>query len=160
MISKKQAYPSNNFFTDHVCASKPFCKTSMTIMADKFNFGASLYAGSFQFPGVTLLFPLHQQVLMGRTNVNMAAGRVESLYVLAAFTTVRNCNVFKSEFRSLPNAVQCDIYRTVSISFFFCQLLLMIEQHFVLGEHWTLMFTKFFAFMQFAAFFYVAFRHW
>lgn len=55
---------------------------------------------------------------MGRTDVNMAAGRVESLYVLSAFTTVRNCDVFKSEFRSLPNAVQCDIYRTVSISFF------------------------------------------
>lgn len=44
--------------------------------------------------------------------------RVESLYDLAAFSTVRNCDVFKSEFRSLPNAVQCDIYRTVSMSMF------------------------------------------
>lgn len=45
--------------------------------------------------------------------------RVESLYNLAAFTTVRNCDLFKSEFRSLPNAVQCDIYRTVGIDFLF-----------------------------------------
>lgn len=53
------------------------------------------------------------------TDVNMAADcRVDSLYDLAAFTTVRNCDVFKTEFRSLPNAVQCDIYRTVSISMF------------------------------------------
>ena len=53
------------------------------------------------------------------TDVNMAADcRVESLYDLAAFTTVKNCDVFKSEFRSLPNAVQCDIYRTVSLSWF------------------------------------------
>ena len=44
--------------------------------------------------------------------------RVESLYNLAAFTTVTNCDLFKSEFRSLPNAVQCDIYRTVGIDFF------------------------------------------
>lgn len=49
-------------------------------------------------------------------DVNMAAGRrVDSLYDLAAFTTVRSCNLFKSEFRSLPNAVQCDLYRTVCI---------------------------------------------
>ena len=95
-------------------------------MADKFNFGASLSAGSFDFllTLLTLLFPLHQQVFMGTslddgTDVNMAAEcRVESLYDLAAFTTVRNCDVFKSEFRSLPNAVQCDIYRTVSMSMF------------------------------------------
>ena len=71
-------------------------------------------------PRTTLLFPLYQQVLMGsKTDVNMAEDcRVDSLYDLAAFTTVRNCDVFKSEFRSLPNAVQCDIYRTVSISMF------------------------------------------
>jgi len=79
------------------------------------------------FPYVTLSFPLHQQALMGstleETDVNMAADcRVESLYDLAAFTTVRNCDVFKSEFRSLPNAVQCDIYRTVSISMFSVRL--------------------------------------
>lgn len=43
--------------------------------------------------------------------------RVDSLYDLAAFTTVRNCDVFKSEFRSLPNAVQCDVYRVVGIYF-------------------------------------------
>lgn len=39
---------------------------------------------------------------------------VDSLYDLAALTTVKNCDVFKLEFRSLPNAVQCDVYRTVS----------------------------------------------
>ena len=54
----------------------------------------------------------------------MAAGRrVHSLYDLATFTTVRNCDLFKLEYRSLPNAVQCDIYRTVCIlilsSYFF-----------------------------------------
>ncbi|RMX52041.1 hypothetical protein pdam_00003706 [Pocillopora damicornis] len=44
----------------------------------------------------------------------MAAGRrVHSLYDLATFTTVRNCDLFKLEYRSLPNAVQCDIYRTL-----------------------------------------------
>ncbi|CAH3019390.1 unnamed protein product [Porites evermanni] len=44
----------------------------------------------------------------------MAAGsRVESLYDLAALSAVKNCHVYKSEFRSLPNAVQCDIYRTL-----------------------------------------------
>lgn len=50
------------------------------------------------------------------TDVNMAADcSVRSLYNLAAFTTVRNCDVYKSEFRSLPNAVQCDVYRAVGI---------------------------------------------
>ncbi|XP_078362508.1 amyloid protein-binding protein 2-like isoform X1 [Oculina patagonica] len=39
--------------------------------------------------------------------------RVDSLYDLASLTTVRNCDLFKSEFRSLPNAVQCDVYRTL-----------------------------------------------
>lgn len=42
---------------------------------------------------------------------------VKSLYNLAAFTTVRNCDFFKSEFRLLPNAVQCDIYRGVGFDF-------------------------------------------
>lgn len=58
----------------------------------------------------------------------MAAGRrVHSLYDLATFTTVKNCDLFKLEYRSLPNAVQCDIYRTVCIlilsSYFFFALL-------------------------------------
>ena len=62
--------------------------------------------------------------VIGRKDVNMAAGRrVHSLYDLATFTTVRNCDLFKLEYRSLPNAVQCDIYRTVCIlllsSYFF-----------------------------------------
>ena len=48
--------------------------------------------------------------------------RVDSLYDLAAFTTVRNCDVFKSEFRSLPNAVQCDVYRVVGIFSFYTSI--------------------------------------
>lgn len=116
-------------------------------MAGKFNFGASLSAGSFYFP-MRLLFPLHQQVLMGTlddgTDVNMAADcRVESLYDLAAFTTVRNCDVFKSEFRSLPNAVQCDIYRTVSMSMFSVTSCSWFSSIFGGNVRWTLlMFTK------------------
>ena len=82
---------------------------------------------------VPIFFPVKLQVLMGsrvigRKDVNMAAGRrVNSLYDLATFTTVRNCDLFKLEYRSLPNAVQCDIYRTVCIlilsSYFFFALL-------------------------------------
>lgn len=56
------------------------------------------------------------------TDVNMAAGsRVESLYDLAALSAVKNSHVYKSEFRSLPNAVQCDIYRTVGSNIFSIQ---------------------------------------
>lgn len=52
----------------------------------------------------------------------MAAGsRVESLYDLAALSAVKNCHVYKSEFRSLPNAIQCDIYRTVGSNIFSIQ---------------------------------------
>ncbi|KAK2574365.1 Amyloid protein-binding protein 2 [Acropora cervicornis] len=41
----------------------------------------------------------------------MANCRVENLYKLAASTTAQNCDLYKCEFRSLPNTVQCDIYR-------------------------------------------------
>ncbi|XP_067034677.1 amyloid protein-binding protein 2-like [Acropora muricata] len=44
-------------------------------------------------------------------DVNMANCRIENLYKLAASTTARNCDLYKCEFRSLPNTVQCDIYR-------------------------------------------------
>lgn len=99
-------------------------------MAGKFNFGASLQTGSFcssnLISGKTA--SSHGKQSDRQKDVNMAAGRrVHSLYDLATFTTVRNCDLFKLEYRSLPNAVQCDIYRTVCIlilsSYFFFALL-------------------------------------
>lgn len=95
------------------------------------------------------------------TDVNMAADcRVDSLYDLAAFTTVRNCDVFKTEFRSLPNAVQCDIYRTVSISMFSVSFFSWFSSM-LFGKSLDIDVYKIcFKFIHFAAFFYVAFRHW
>lgn len=88
---------------------------------------------AFNKTNVTIQLPAKRQVLMGRRrcqrDVNMANCRVENLYKLAAFTTARNCDLYKCEFRSLPNTVQCDIYRQVSV-------FLLLSPVFVEQEIW------------------------